>query len=97
MIVDKIDIEGVALVETKNNPPVTADRDAPETFKIATQPVQAEARDVHIVDGPGGVQTAQQEDDLLHQIGSQFAAIVVLEQSLETAMSNVADHVTYVT
>jgi len=92
MIIDEIDIEGVAFLETEYDPPIAADGDAPEAFQIAAQAMQAEALDVHVVNRDGGIQAAEQADDLLDQIGPQLAAVVMLEEASEPTMPNASDH-----
>jgi hypothetical protein len=55
MIIEEIDVERVAFLETENDPPVTTDRDAPETLQIAAQAVQAQAPDIHVINRDGGI------------------------------------------
>jgi hypothetical protein len=43
MIVHEINLESLAILETKNNPPVTGHRDAPNAIKIACKTMQAPA------------------------------------------------------
>jgi len=43
VIVDVVNIVGVALLETKDDAPVRPDSNAPEVFKIALQAMQPEA------------------------------------------------------
>jgi hypothetical protein len=69
MIVDEIDIECVAFLEAKNDPPIAADRDAPKALEIAAQPMQAQTHDLHVVDRNGGLQTGQQAGNFVDQIG----------------------------
>lgn len=55
MIIEEIDIECIAFLETENDPPIAADRDAPKAFEIAAQSMQAQTLDLHVVDRDGGI------------------------------------------
>ena len=92
MIIEEIDIEGIAVLETENDPSVAADRDAPEALEIAAQAMQTHALDVHVVNRNGGIQAEEQAGYLIDQIGPQLASVIVLEQSPEPAMANAPEH-----
>ena len=92
MIVDEIDVEYVAFFKPKYDPPIMADRDAPEAFQIATEAMQPEALHVHVVDRSSHVKASQDTDDSVNEIWVQFASVVVLEKALEPTMPNTPDH-----
>ncbi len=50
VIVDEVDVERVAALEAEDHPPVPGPPHCPEASEATTQPVQAEARLVHVVD-----------------------------------------------
>jgi len=37
VVIDQFDIAGMAILETKNNPPVAGNRDAPESLAVALE------------------------------------------------------------
>ena len=51
MVVQVIDIGGMAIFESEDHAPVGADRDSPETGVLSLQPVEPEARQVHVARG----------------------------------------------
>ncbi len=96
MVVDEIDVKSVAFLETENDPPIAADRNAPKTPEVSAQSMQAQTLDLHVVNCNGGIQAEQQARNLVDQIGPQFASIILLEQPFETAMPNASDHPPFV-
>jgi hypothetical protein len=78
MIVDQIEIERVAVLEAKNQPPIASDGNAPEAFKIALERVQPPTgHHIHFLNGFGRIQGGQNILDLVHLISRKPAALSV--------------------
>lgn len=92
MIVNQIDIDGVAVCEAEDDPPVPGDGHRPEPFKIAFEGVESEARDVHLAWVTCPIEQKQDARDPPN-IGlrpqPRVARLVVQVQS---AMAEVGDH-----
>jgi hypothetical protein len=58
MIVDQIDIMGVAVFQAKDDAPVGRNPNGPESMQISRQRMQAETRQVHVRRPGGDVETA---------------------------------------
>jgi hypothetical protein len=48
MVVDQINIDGVASIEAKDDPPISRDGDRPEALQGALQRVQPQSREIHL-------------------------------------------------
>ena len=59
MIVNVVNIVGVALLETEDDAPVRPDSNAPEVFKIALQAMQPEAGQVHVFRLAGSIEDGE--------------------------------------
>lgn len=91
MVVEKIDVKGVAFFEPKYDPPVAADCDAPETFQVAAEPVQSEALRIHVFYRARHIEAGQDTVDFVGEIGRQLAPVIALEQPFEASMPNISD------
>lgn len=68
MIIHEIELERIAALETENNPPVSAHRDAPKIPEVTLQRVQAPAwEERHILDLHGGIDCRENVADLVSQ------------------------------
>jgi hypothetical protein len=72
VIIDQINIAGVAFIKAKNDAPICPDCNAPEVFEIALQAMQFEAGQVHVLGPPGSIQNGE---DILY-----FFNMLSLEQ-----------------
>jgi hypothetical protein len=87
MVIDQIEVEGVTILKTEGEPPISADRQAPAAFELAFQLMQPVARKpAQIVERVGCVDLGQQTPQPLGLIGAN-AAGVVLWRKLWMAMS----------
>jgi hypothetical protein len=57
VIIDKIDIDCIARFESKDDPPIPADRYAPKTLQVAGKRVKTKAWGNHVFRGFGRIQT----------------------------------------
>ena len=77
MIIDQIDIRGVALLKAKNNPPVGAYCDAPIFGQIALQRMQVEAGYIELIRSRCLIEARQHAGDLVRVLRVQLAPVVV--------------------
>jgi len=79
VVVDQLDIIGVALNETKNNPPVGAHRltRAP-SYRLKS--MKTEAGRSHILDDPGLIELVEDGANLIEQIGPNPSRIIQFEE-----------------
>lgn len=92
MIVDQVDIEGILRFKAKDDPPVARYDHGPETSEVTFQRMQPETWGVDFFHTSGRFQPLQNTPDLVRLIGSDLAAIALLEQALQTAVPKPADH-----
>src|SRR5580698_1099998 len=59
MVVDQIDITTVAGLEAKDHPPIGPNRHCPESSQVALQRMQSKARQIHIGDDFGCVESRE--------------------------------------
>ena len=64
MIINEVDIACIAVLKAERNPPVGALRDRPEALKIASQRMQAKARQAYVLHRGGGI---EQTEDVLNR------------------------------
>ena len=62
MVIDIINVLGVALDETENDPPVSPNGHGPKTLHLAFELVQPKTRHVHMGNSWGGVKRCQTPD-----------------------------------
>ena len=92
MVVNQIDVAGLAGGKTENNSPVSRYAYRIDTPSVTTQFVQSEAGLSHMLDCPRGVQACQDATYLRELIGINAARIVSEVQPLQPSMSEVFDH-----
>ena len=82
----------MSIVQPKNNPPVCANRGAPETFEPASERVEPEAGKIHIRRNPGAVKDGEDVFDLLDHVGLEPSPFTVDKESLEPLVSKTLNH-----
>lgn len=63
MIIEKIDIPGIAVLEPEDDAPVGANRHCPKALQIAFQRVELQSGTVQVFDGSGAVEQRQDRAD----------------------------------
>jgi hypothetical protein len=82
MVVDKVDINGIAVCEAKNNPPIPADHNRPESLAVLGHRMQPKSRRVHVGRIGGNIKARKHALHLGDKVRPDSAAIVALEQPL---------------
>jgi hypothetical protein len=82
----------MAIVKPKYDPPVRANRDAPETLQPAFERMKPEAGKFHIRRYPGAVKDGEDVFNLLDHIGLEPSTFAVNKKSLESLVSKILDH-----
>jgi hypothetical protein len=80
VIVDQINIVGVALLKPKYDPPIRPDGNAPETSKIACKTVQSEAGQIHVFRLFGAIENGEDVFNLLQLIRADALSLVVFKE-----------------
>jgi hypothetical protein len=78
MIINQIDIIGVASFKTEGDTPVGADSDGPEACQAAPKRVKPKAGQVHMADLGGFIETGENALYLVNLIGLEMAALASL-------------------
>jgi hypothetical protein len=86
MVVEQIEIEGIASLAAQDDAPVTGDLDGPEAVQLALERVEPEAGGIDIGHGRRSIQTAQDTPNLGHLVRPDAAAVALLEETLQRAM-----------
>ena len=92
MVVCQADVVSVSIFETKSNPPVSGNRNAPVSLKISLQRVKPVTGQVEVRGTPGNIQVGQHQGDAVDQVWTHLARITVLVQAPETSMTETSDH-----
>jgi hypothetical protein len=80
MIVDQIDVMGVASIEVENDTPVGPDGHGPEAGQVALERMQPETGQVHLADLIRLIETRENALDLVDLIRPELAPIALLVQ-----------------
>ena len=92
MIINKFDVKCASFPETKNDPPVGLDRDAPVTLEIPSQRMQPVAVQSQVLHGLRNIQASQDRSYSCVHVSAQQAGIDALVESLEPSIPEVLDH-----
>ena len=87
MIIDIINVIGMAVLKAKNHAPVRAYRHRPIGFQFAFELVQPESWQVHIGNRKGGIEPCQNITQLDCMFRHNAARIVVLMQAFQSFMA----------
>jgi len=93
VITDEIDIEGIAVLEPKDNAPIRSDSYGSETLQTALQHVEAECRLIHGFYRCSSIEGSQNTADAINHVRRQLAAIIILIEALQPLMTKPLDHV----
>ena len=77
MVIDQVNIRGIALFEAENDAPVGTDGDAPITRELAFQRVQPKARQIELLRACRHIEPGQHARDLICMLRVHLAPIVV--------------------
>jgi hypothetical protein len=92
MIVDQIDVVGVAAIEAEDSTPVGSYGHSPEPGQVALERVQPETGQVHLADLVSFIETRENALDLVDLIRPELAPIAFLIQPPQSAMLKAPDH-----
>jgi hypothetical protein len=103
VVIDIINVLGVALGKTENHPPVSPNGHGPKTFHLAFERMQPKPRQVHMGNGRRGMERSQN----IPQLGDVFpvyaARVVLFKKPFQSLVSvstgsfrNVMCHVSHV-
>jgi len=96
VVIDQINIGGVALLKAEDDPPVGAHGDAPVPREVAFERMEPEARQVELFRSGRFVETGQHTGDFVHVLRVHLAPVIVFVKSSQAAMSKLSDHRQYV-
>jgi hypothetical protein len=92
VIVDQVDVSGMAGLEAEDDAPVARDADGPIAFHISREGVKLEARKIHFLWIVGFVEAGKDTPDLVHPLRREALAIVSFIEPFEPAMPKALDH-----
>jgi hypothetical protein len=92
MVVDQIDIMGVAGIEAENDAPVGPDGHGPEPGQITLERMQPETGEIHLADLVGFIEARENALDLVHLVRPELASIASLVEPPQSAMPKAPDH-----
>jgi hypothetical protein len=87
MIVDQIDVEGVAVLEPEYDPPVCPHRYGPEASQIPSQGMKAKAWQGDILDRARRIQQAENVLDPVDELRIDPLPFAILEQAFEALVT----------
>src|SRR5258708_18301478 len=97
MIVDVVIVESFAVFESKNDSPISASRDRPESRKPASQPMKTKTRQCHILNSCRGIQDAQDQPESLFVLRPDAGVTSGFEEFAQPVMRKAANHEVSVT
>jgi hypothetical protein len=95
MVIHKINVESVAIFKTKNDPPVCPNSHREKSLQPSLERVQTKGWHIHALNLWRSIQRRENEPEPLQHVRRQFAAIVMLEQSLQAFVAKVFNHKLY--
>ena len=87
VVVDRVDVVGIAIIETKDRRLVARCRDAPISLQGALQREEPVSGQVEVRESARVVEVGQGERDATRHAGAHSAGIVALVHTLEAAMT----------
>ena len=93
MIINQLNITRVPILEPKNDPPVGADGDRPESFAAAFERMQAIAGKIKGLRSVCSVEGSQNIFDLVNEISSDLTAVATFVKSLQSLVFETDDHI----
>jgi hypothetical protein len=92
VVIDKINIIGIAFLESEDDAPVRPDGYAPKALEITFQGVEVETGKVHVFRLTGTVQDSHDVLDFLEVIGADAFGFPILEEPFEALMPEALNH-----
>jgi hypothetical protein len=92
MVVHEIDIERIAGIEPKDDPPVRPHGDCPEAAQVALERMQAESVYIQILSPQCCVQRGQDQPDTLDMLGRDATRIIVLVEPSQTPVAEARNY-----
>jgi hypothetical protein len=92
VIVNQVDIAGMAILKAKDDTPIRPNSDTPEVLKISFEPVEPETRKVHVF---GAGHTAENSEDVHHLLdilGVNALRFTVFEETFQASVPEALDH-----
>jgi hypothetical protein len=97
MIVDVVNVQGFTVFESKNDSPVSASRDRPESRKPAGQPMKTKARQCSILNSGCSIQDAKDQPQSLLVLRPDAGVTSGFEEFAQPFMRKAANHEASVT
>ena len=97
MIVDVVNVEGFTVFESKNDSPISASRDRPESRKPASQPMKAKTWQRNVLNSYCGVQDTQDQTESLFVLRPDAGVTSGFEEFAQPFMRKAANHEASVT
>ena len=96
MVIQIIDVHGVAIFEPKRHPPVTRDGHRVVSPHATLERVQSKARNIHSLRTSGAVEGRQDAQEFLHVLRSYLRRTALLIELSQAAMPKCPDHLSTV-
>jgi hypothetical protein len=91
VVVHQINVEGIALNKTENNPPIARYRNAPHALQSAFESVKAVARQVEVSRALRSIQVTKNVRDSANLIGTDLTRVAVVKE-LQSPATKRPDH-----
>lgn len=92
MVVNKINVRHIAGFKPEDNAPICSNCDAPESGHVAFKRMKLKAGDIHVFRPRRAFQLSQDTAQLFDMLGVYSPPVIILVESLETAMLKPFDH-----
>lgn len=92
MVIDIINIHGIALDEPENHSPVRANCHGPKSFQLALKRMKTEARQVHISWRGRSIKTRENIAQMLRVLAIDAPLVVVLIKAFQPFVTDRPDH-----
>jgi hypothetical protein len=82
----------MAILKAKDDTPIRPNSDTPEAFKISFEPVEPEARKVHVFGAGHTAEHSEEVHDLLDILGANTPRFTVFEETFQAWVPEALDH-----
>jgi hypothetical protein len=97
MVIDIVNVQSLAVRETKNHSPVSPNGHCPESFKRAFERMQAEPWQVQIRNVTRGIQAGKKVTQLFHMFAVHTARVIALIKASQALVADRTNHFLSVT
>jgi hypothetical protein len=92
VVIDQVDIKGIAILETESDAPVARNRHAPVASSVTPEPVKTIPGQIEITGYSRTIQMSQNALDASQLVGSNPTAVALVVEALQATVPKPLNH-----